>query len=35
MFSPNGKLSDDLVGHALGLGVRSAAINQLIAHHHL
>ena len=31
----NGELSDDLFGHALGLGVRGAAINQPIAHNHL
>ena len=31
----NGKLSDDLIGHALGLGVRDVAINQPIAHQHL
>ena len=35
MSADNGQLSDDLVGHALGLGVRGAAINQRIAHHHL
>ena len=35
MSSANRKLSDDLVGHALGLKVRDAAINQPIAHHHL
>ena len=35
MSSDNDELSDDLVGHALGLGVRGAAINQPIAHHHL
>ena len=31
----NGKLSDDLVGHTQGLGLRGVAINQPIAHHYL
>ena len=35
MSVDNGKLSDNLVGHALSLGVRGVAINQPIAHHHL
>ena len=35
MFTDNCKLFDALVGHALGLGVGGAAINQPIAHHHL
>ena len=35
MSADNGELFDDLVGYALGLGVRDAAINQRIAHHHL
>ena len=35
MSADNGKLSEDLVGHALGLGVYGPAINQPIAHHHL
>ena len=35
MFSDNDELFDDLVGHALGIGVRGAAIYQPIAHHHL
>ena len=35
MSFANDKLFDDLVGHALGLRVRGAGINQLIAYHHL
>ena len=35
IFADNNELSDDLVKHALSLGVRGATINQLIAHHHL
>ena len=35
MFSDNGKFSDDLVGHVLGLLVRGAAIYQPIAYPHL
>ena len=35
MYADNGKLSDDLVGHVVGLRVHGAAINHLIAYHHL
>ena len=35
MSTNNGKFSDNLIEHALGLEVHGTAINQSIAHHHL